>query len=80
MRKNYLEKYKMNNKTELRQNWTISFAEKCIPARVPGDITLDLYNSGLIENPYYGLNHKNYIGLPTAISNTIRYSIYRTRL
>lgn len=48
----------MNNKTELRQNWTISFAEKCIPARVPGDITLDLYNSGLIENPYYGLNHK----------------------
>ena len=58
MRKNYLEKYKMNNKTELRQNWTISFAEKCIPARVPGDITLDLYNSGLIENPYYGLNHK----------------------
>lgn len=30
-----------------------------VSARVPGDITYDLFNAGLIENPYYGLNHKN---------------------
>lgn len=28
-------------------------------ATVPGDITVDLYRSGMIEDPYFGLNHKD---------------------
>ena len=30
-----------------------------IKAQVPGDITHDLWQAGLIENPYYGQNHKD---------------------
>lgn len=30
-----------------------------IPAHVPGDITYDLYNVGVIPDPYFGLNHLN---------------------
>lgn len=29
-----------------------------IPAHVPGDITADMYQAGLIEDPNYGMNHK----------------------
>ena len=26
---------------------------------VPGDVTLDLYENGIIKNPYFGINHKD---------------------
>ncbi len=39
--------------------WTISFDGKTIPAQVPGDITMDLYNAGLVKNPYFGLDYKD---------------------
>ncbi len=50
----------------LLQNWNLQVEsenpylerEVCVQAHVPGDITSDLYQAGLIENPYYGLNHK----------------------
>lgn len=38
-------------------NWELIFDEKRLPAQVPGDITMDLRNAGLIEEPYYGMNH-----------------------
>ena len=59
MRKNYTEKYEKMSKTILlNRDWNLHFEGKSIPAVVPGDITLDLYNAGIIENPYYGMNHK----------------------
>ena len=33
-------------------------ADKIIEARVPGDITADLYRAGIICDPFFGLNHK----------------------
>ena len=33
-------------------------AEREIDARVPGDITADLYRAGIICDPHFGLNHK----------------------
>ena len=34
-------------------------ADTEIDARVPGDITADLYRAGIISDPYFGLNHKS---------------------
>ena len=50
----------------LIKNWTLQVAsdnphlgkDVSVPARVPGDITADLYRAGLIPDPYYGMNHK----------------------
>lgn len=41
------------------QNWRLTYANTTIPARVPGDITMDLYRAGRIEDPYYGMNHRD---------------------
>lgn len=49
----------MNDVLELRKNWTVEYEDKKLPATVPGDVTLDLYNNGIIKNPYYGLNHRD---------------------
>ncbi len=43
----------------LHTNWTVTHEEKTFPATVPGDVTLDLWNNGVIEDPYYGMNHKD---------------------
>ncbi len=48
----------MNVTEYLCDNWKLTFNDKSIVASVPGDITMDLYNAGIIENPYYGINHK----------------------
>ena len=48
----------MNSVLNLKQDWTITYKYKKYPATVPGDVTLDLYNNGLINNPYFGLNHQ----------------------
>ena len=42
----------------LKEGWKLNFQDKTIAAAVPGDITLDIYNAGLIENPYFGINHR----------------------
>ena len=39
-------------------NWTFSNDSHSFKANVPGCIHLDLFNNGLIENPFYGLNEK----------------------
>ncbi len=39
-------------------NWKLIFDGKTIPAKVPGDITIDLYRAGLVKDPYFGLNYK----------------------
>ena len=46
--------------TELRLNkeWTIDYDGKQLPAVVPGDVTLDLWHNNIIDNPYFGMNHK----------------------
>ena len=44
---------------KLHENWVVSYDGKQCKATVPGDVTLDLYNNGVIENPYFGMNHKN---------------------
>ena len=49
----------MNDVLELKKNWTVEYEGKKLPATVPGDVTLDLYNNGIIKNPYYGLNHRD---------------------
>lgn len=44
---------------KLHENWVVNYDGKQFKATVPGDVTLDLYNNGVIENPYFGMNHKN---------------------
>ena len=46
--------------TELRLNkeWTLDYDGKQLPAVVPGDVTLDLWRNNIIDNPYFGMNHK----------------------
>ncbi len=42
----------------IEKNWTLwDEKEEKIPAKVPGDITTDLYRAGRIEDPMWGLNH-----------------------
>ena len=48
----------MRTTVNLHNNWQLTYNGKTIPATVPGDINLDLYNAGHIENPYYGINHQ----------------------
>ena len=51
----------------LLKNWTLQIDSEnsymnCsarIPANVPGDITDDLYRAGIIQDPYYGMNHND---------------------
>lgn len=47
--------------TELRldKEWTLDYDGKQLPAVVPGDVTLDLWRNNIIDNPYFGMNHKN---------------------
>ena len=46
--------------TELKLNkrWTVDFDGNKLPAAVPGDVTLDLWHNNVIDNPYFGMNHK----------------------
>ena len=46
------------------QNWQLEYDGKTIPANVPGDITIDLYNAGLVKNPYFGDNQKENDWIP----------------
>lgn len=39
------------------KNWNLIYDDKRLPVQVPGDITMDLYRAGQIEDPYYGMNH-----------------------
>ncbi len=43
----------------LHKNWTVNHAGKVLPATVPGDVTLDLWKNGVVQDPYYGMNHKD---------------------
>lgn len=45
-------------------NWQLQFDGKTIPASVPGDITIDLYNAGIVKNPYFGDNQKENDWIP----------------
>ena len=42
------------------QKWRLKNSNKNIDvqASVPGDITWDLYQAGLVQDPFFGLNHK----------------------
>ncbi|MBR1974528.1 MAG: hypothetical protein IKA20_01635 [Clostridia bacterium] len=46
------------------QNWRLVFDGRTIPAKVPGDITIDLYNAGIVKNPYFGDNQKGNEWIP----------------
>ena len=48
---------------ELR-NWELLYDDGRIKAQVPGDITVDLKNAGVIEDPYYDLNHRDVEWIP----------------
>ena len=43
------------------KKWRLINTERKIDleATVPGDVTVDLYRGNIIDDPYYGLNHKN---------------------
>lgn len=45
-------------------NWQLEFDGRKIPASVPGDITIDLYNAGLVKNPYFSDNQKENDWIP----------------
>jgi len=49
----------MKEVLELKRGWTVEYKGSKLPATVPGDVTLDLYENGVIDNPYYGLNHRD---------------------
>lgn len=38
------------------KDWKLNYEGECIPARVPGDILLDLHRSGRIGDPYFSDN------------------------
>ncbi len=42
---------------KIEKGWTLKHEGKVISATVPGDVTLDLWNGGIVKDPYYGLNH-----------------------
>ena len=48
----------MKQVLELNRGWTVEYKGNKLPATVPGDVTLDLYENGVIDNPYFGLNHR----------------------
>ena len=35
----------------------LAFEERWVPAQVPGDVHLDYRRAGLIDHPFFGLNH-----------------------
>ncbi len=43
---------------KLKNDWTVKHGGAALPATVPGDVTLDLWHNGVVENPYFGMNHK----------------------
>ncbi len=43
---------------KLHKNWTVQYGGKEFAATVPGDVTLDLWKNGVVEDPYYGINHQ----------------------
>lgn len=45
-------------KLKIKQSTDFLPCEKVIDAAVPGDITADLYRAGVIDDPFFGLNHK----------------------
>ncbi|MCQ3034966.1 MAG: hypothetical protein MJ248_01900 [Bacilli bacterium] len=47
------------NVIKLDQNWKLKFDNKVLNASVPGDITIDLFNAGLIKDPYVAENYKD---------------------
>ncbi len=44
---------------KLHNNWTVTYKGKPLPATVPGDVTLDLWKNGIIDDPYFGINHQS---------------------
>ncbi len=42
----------------LSGKWTFAYQSKSYVGYVPGDVTNDLYQAGIIKNPYYGENYK----------------------
>lgn len=46
------------------KEWKILFDDHIIDCDVPGDITIDLYNAGIIDNPYFAENHKKIKWIP----------------
>ena len=49
----------MNQILTLNNNWTVNYQGKKLEASVPGDVTLDLYHNDIIQDPYFGLNHRD---------------------
>lgn len=49
---------------EIIQGWKLQYGQTTVPAAVPGDITIDLYNAGLVKNPYFGDNQKENDWIP----------------
>ncbi len=43
---------------KLHDNWKLLYGGRELEAKVPGDVTLDLWRGGVIDDPYFGLNHK----------------------
>jgi len=43
----------------LNQGWTVEYDGKQLPAKVPGNIFLDLYGNGIIDNPLYADNEQH---------------------
>ena len=43
----------------LKDNWFLTINSNKIPASVPGDITIDAFKAGLVNNPYFAENYKN---------------------
>ena len=49
----------MNEQIVLNKGWKLTYHDnQTIAASVPGDITWDLFTAGKIDDPYFGLNHK----------------------
>ena len=49
----------MNEQIVLNKGWKLTYHDnQTIAANVPGDITWDLFTAGKINDPYFGLNHK----------------------
>ena len=46
------------DKIILDKGWTIEYGGQSLSASVPGDVTLDLWHNNVIDNPYFGMNHK----------------------
>ncbi len=47
----------MKASCKIDKGWSLKHGGKIFSATVPGDVTLDLWNGGVIKDPYYGINH-----------------------